>query len=557
MYARHNLYHSGYFFCDQHKFLFLVQLKSSSIKQVMKCKYRVRWFSSKGAFLVLLWTLLTFSVSNCLIYFLIEAVHIPSDLSVHTQWVILVPIISLTLVSAQLSEWLADAKFGNYKVFRAGAVLLFISSVMNCLLLILEEVLWENNQVLKWIHLCLGSTLFVVGTCACLATALPLGLDQMPDASSYSITSYITWFVCSIFIGFVLSNVFDLIRRFCSESLHFNLVWALFLVICMTFVLISNFLCNPKWLIIEPKSPQSLKTIYRVLKFAAKHKAPLNRSAFTYWEEDIPSRIDLGKSKYGGPFTTEQVEDVKTVLRLLAISIPFSFLICSSLFQISVLTPSTDINLGLTLCEASVNVLYTSTFSGYSIIGIILYEFVIYPLIRNRLPSILKRIGAVSLLTTLVSFVCFILKLAHYLSHSSETATEWIFLVLFNSVGGLLFQMLLTSVIEFMCAQSPYNMRGMLSLFILSLVLLSEIVGLSIRHLYSETLCKQSWCSLVLISVKTALCLIGFILFCVVARWYKTRVRDEDYSPQRVVEEVYDRYLTAAAAQSISYAASN
>ena len=46
------------------------------------------------------------------------------------------------------------------------------------------------------------------------------------------------------------------------------------------------------------------------------------------------------------------------------------------------------------------------------------------------------------------------------------------------------------------------------------------------------------------------MCLIGFILYCFVARWYKVRVRDEEYSPQRVVEEVYDRYLTAAAAHS-------
>ena len=77
-----------------------------------------------------------------------------------------------------------------------------------------------------------------------------------------------------------------------------------------------------KLLIIEPKSPQSLKIIYKVLKFAAKHKAPLNRSALTYWEDEMPSRLDLGKLRYGGPFTTEQVEDVKTILKLLAVSLP-------------------------------------------------------------------------------------------------------------------------------------------------------------------------------------------------------------------------------------------
>ena len=68
------------------------------------------------------------------------------------------------------------------------------------------------------------------------------------------------------------------------------------------------------WLTMEPNCPQSLKTIHRVLKFAWKNKAPINRSALTYWEENIPSRMDLGKSRYGGPFTTEEVEDVKTFL---------------------------------------------------------------------------------------------------------------------------------------------------------------------------------------------------------------------------------------------------
>jgi hypothetical protein len=57
--------------------------------------------------------------------------------------------------------------------------------------------------------------------------------------------------------------------------------------------------------------------IYKVIKFAIVTKHPRCRSAFTYCEDELPSRIDFGKSKYGGPFTTEQVEDVKTFLRLL------------------------------------------------------------------------------------------------------------------------------------------------------------------------------------------------------------------------------------------------
>ena len=59
--------------------------------------------------------------------------------------------------------------------------------------------------------------------------------------------------------------------------------------------------------------------VYQVIKYAIKNKRPKCRSAFTYCEDELPSRIDFGKKKYGGPFTTEQVEDVKTFFRLLSV----------------------------------------------------------------------------------------------------------------------------------------------------------------------------------------------------------------------------------------------
>ena len=112
---------------------------------------------------------------------------------------------------------------------------------------------------------------------------------------------------------------------------------------------------------------------------------------------------------------------------------------------------------------------------------------------------------------------------------------------------GLVLQMLLISTLEFMCAQSPYNMRGLLISFVLPLYMFLGFYGG--KTLVIE-LCHEAWCGVVSFSVKTLVCFIGFIVYCLVARWYKIRVRDEDYSPQRVVEEVYDRYLTAAAANN-------
>ena len=87
----------------------------------------------------------------------------------------------------------------------------------------------------------------------------------------------------------------------------------------------------------------------------------------------------------------------------------------------------------------------------------------------------------------------------------------------------------------------------MVSFFVL-IALSSYFVGWNICDFVKHNMCLQAWCSLIPSSVTTLTCFIGFLLFCVVARWYKMRVRGEDYSTQRVVEEVYDRYLTAAAA---------
>ena len=61
------------------------------------------------------------------------------------------------------------------------------------------------------------------------------------------------------------------------------------------------------------------KIVFKVISFVRKYKHPLRPSAFTYCDNYIPSRLDFAKERYGGPFTTEQVENVKTFLRILLV----------------------------------------------------------------------------------------------------------------------------------------------------------------------------------------------------------------------------------------------
>ena len=74
-----------------------------------------------------------------------------------------------------------------------------------------------------------------------------------------------------------------------------------------------------KWLDTCDKTGNPIKLIFGVLNYARKNKYPRLRSAFTYIDEEQPSRLDFGKHKFGGPFTEEEVEDVKTIFQFISL----------------------------------------------------------------------------------------------------------------------------------------------------------------------------------------------------------------------------------------------
>ena len=265
---------------------------------------------TKAAALVLLWTLCL-----CTAFWSVEELIGPvykglarSKGMAHLTYLIAMPSTVLVLIALPLSGWLADSQFGNFKVFRAGCVLMFLGNVLLCVCTLVEANL-DLSQYQSLFICCILAVLLALfaslaGGSACLVTVFQLGLDQLPDASSAGIISYIFLFCCAIYLGLWVANSLFIVVTDCIEYTLSVQGLSLIPVLCMCAMLSSFFLFDRKRFIIEPRSPQSLRIIYRVLKFAFKHKAPFNRSALTYWEENIPSRVDLGKSRYGGPFTT-------------------------------------------------------------------------------------------------------------------------------------------------------------------------------------------------------------------------------------------------------------
>ncbi len=237
----------------------------------------------------------------------------------YSEWLAVALPFSLGFLITLPLGWLAHTKFGVYNATKVGVILMFLSTfTISAFTLVLDYDYVKNHQYITGTVFCLSiGSVYVIGAICFIVSMLQLGLDQMPDASSSNITSFIAWLLFSIYAGVWISDFLLYSHWYCLRNnagkypISSIQLWSLFPVLCTSVVVATDFLFAKKWLIIEPKTSQTLKIVYQVLKFAAKHKAPLNRSALTYWEEDIPSRMDLGKSRFGGPFTTEQVEDVK------------------------------------------------------------------------------------------------------------------------------------------------------------------------------------------------------------------------------------------------------
>ncbi len=496
-------------------------------------KYKLRYFYSKGAFLVLVWMMLITSALSFLYRMFTKSGGIPTYLHYKDERFLLLPIIAFIPIAGSL----ADVRYGNFKVFKFGALLLLVSAVLTCICVIIKDK--RVHPTVTMVAITVAVLSMYLGVSACIVTALQLGLDQMPDASSDNVISFIKWFIfSSVFGSWISENIFK-ITVYCAFVDRHNkfIFFSLYPVLAMSILCCSIFLLAPKWLIIEPKSPQSLKIIYQVLKFAAKHKAPLNRSALTYWEEDVPSRMDLGKLRYGGPFTTEQVEDVKTFFKIIVIQIPLFFVSLSSqklyVHLDHQLLPSID------KCTASLISLFTYHPFVCVMLVTLFSEFIVYPLVKMEPPSILKQIG----------FACFIIVVANIGILSAEVVSYfhdiqiWIEIASLVMAGLVYFSLLTNSILLFACAQSPYNMRGLLAGFAFLLHASSLFLGEAFFTI-TVKLCDKCYNYIIYSSVMVAITLFGFILYCLLAHWYKRRVRDEEYNAHKVVEEVYDRYLS-------------
>ena len=303
-------------------------------------------------------------------------------------------------------------------------------------------------------------------------------------------------------------------------------------------------------------------------KFGRKHKVPIQRSAFTYCEDDVPSGLDLGKNKYGGPFTTEQVGDVKAFYGILkvifAVGLAFFLDIASDPLLFFYTEHVSSIQFNVTVSkEESFNkgelrtlLLHNGLLSPLIIIvSIPFYILFIRPFAYNYIPNMLKRIGfGILLILTSVSCTFVMETVAHL--ESNVTATCMLSYLpgisyntsLHQDSSGVLVQRCLSSFsrmliyiawYEFICAQSPHTMKGLLIGLSFAIKGLFELLAAAVVIPFS--LIRQSMlsCGMDYYLLNMGVGVVALVIYIYVSRRYEQRERDEPCHVQRFVEEYY------------------
>ena len=485
---------------------------------------------------------------------------------------------------------LTDIKFSQYKAVLRTSYIVHIEMFATLLVLVTIASLLENNfskyekKILKILAFGVLSIIVAVYMIF-IINGIQFGMDQLHDSPTEDSILYIHWHVWIYYTCSLISQ--SMWNFFLYENYYVN-YWdvlricglSMGILMCITtIVLLTISLCvvhyRKVWFFLEPAGANPYKLVYRVVKFAYQHKVPLRRSAFTYCDEESPTKLDVGKHKFGGPFTTKQVEDVKAFWGILKVLMTFgpAFLlqtVMKSLLPLFAKHGNTFLNKTahheIPLEGAARHILISNGLLSplLVVICIPLYLCWIRPHIIYYIPGMLKRIQ-ISLVLMVLSLICtFVMDVVVHATNNTEYVhcmfsdinshdivlsdfpsspplyqNVYFFTTqhVLSALADMLFDI---AVFEFICSQSPYSMKGLLIGILFSIrSLFQGIAVISMVPFGTVWKIESLSCGSGFYAMYIVIGLFEFVLFSCVSKRYKYRNVNEPSNEYRYAEEYY------------------
>ena len=112
-----------------------------------------------------------------------------------------------------------------------------------------------------------------------------------------------------------------------------------------------------------------------------------------------------------------------------------------------------------------------------------------------------------------------------------------------NTLHGLSFLLVFMTALEFICAQAPLRLKGLLIGIWYSLLAINYLLV----NLPDFFIINYNTVWIIFQEVKAFIIFLSLMIFLCVSRRYRYRVRDEVVNEQFLVEEIYERELARAA----------
>ena len=545
--------------------------------------------NSKAACLVLLWNL-----SVLLAYRGFYDINAALQVSTSSLGPILVnAVVTLVAIFAPVAGLLTDIRFSRHRAIFCNSYIILAKFALVVVVLILcltVDVLNRNFALSRYFlysAMVILSTVYIVF----LINAIQFGMDQLHDSPTEDFILFIHWYVwiyhaCSLNAETIWNMLsYDPVNI--SHVTKAQFVGIVVIVITAVTIVLLKILSmgilqwKKKCFFLEKAGLNPYKLVYKVTKFAYHHKFPLRRSAFTFNAEESPSRMDTAKLKFGGPFTTKEVEDVIAfwgILKVLLSAGP-AFLLQAVIQSMLPLFAKHRKLLLSNYTKGNITIFHAEGMARYMIISngllnpllvvicIPLYLGWIRPRIAFFVPGMIKRIQIAIFLTLLSLLSTFAMDLVIHVRDSVDDVNcmfngfnkdentneatvspndfpgtalyqDLFFLTCQHILSALVNMLMDIAVLEFICSQSPYSMKGLLIGLSFSIKSLFQGVAITSILLFASWQMQPLSCGSAFYIANITLALMEFILFGFVARRYKYR-NDNEPSHEYIYAENY------------------
>ena len=530
------------------------------------------WTFTKSVLILLIWNVLARTLYN--VHFVPLALF--RELNIFGT-VIATAFLSVINTLSPVAGYLGDLKYSRFSMLKCGSCLMIAAASIGLLSYTLFTVAIRSSAVAVMSCLVISglfaAVLYLLGYLLFSANFIQFSTDQLRDAPTQ----------CSVIFLYAIlwSNSFSKTIS-ATVSFHGNInvtvasnlkppnvksklssIYISFILLGLTFLLsviaILVIQWKRKWFLTDKIRGNPYKLVVMVLLFALRHKSPIRRSAFTFCENEPPSRIDFSKRRYGGPYTTEQVEDVKVLLNIVKVLVSLG-----PVFLLDYSANLSSVNFNILVNHLNPLLLSPGYLSPVIIfLTIPFYVFLLKPLLERCVPKLLpnffKRMG-LSIFFLTMFFIVYLLcdgfayssktNLFENCSKNRSSILNWSYVYIRQGYLTILQATLLAlshillniSVWEFICCQSPQHMKGLLFGLLLAIrafmQFLAAIILVPFAYYWKPHVigCRTGY-SLLHILVGT----VTIALFGLTAKRYKYRKRDDICNIYQFAEDYYSK----------------